>query len=63
MDATRSMGLRLPVQGAVDRTPLYGSAGSTPGGAGVDASIDWGSLGTTLLNNLPSIIGGIASLF
>jgi len=60
MDATRSMGLRLPVQGAVDRTPLYGSAGAT-GGAGVDASIDWGSLGTTLLNNLPSIISGIAS--
>jgi hypothetical protein len=65
MDATRSMGLRLPVQGAVDRTTLQAAAaGGTAGGTGVDASqINWGQLGTTLLQNLPSIIGGIASLF
>jgi hypothetical protein len=35
MDATQSMGLRLPVQGAVDRTAPYGALA---GGTGVEAS-------------------------
>jgi hypothetical protein len=60
MNETKSAGLRLPVQAAVDRTATYSALAGTPG---VDASIDWGSLGQTVLQNLPSIIGGIASLF
>jgi hypothetical protein len=65
MGTSSSMGLRLPVQGAVDRTalPLAG-AGTTASAMGVDASqINWGQLGQTVLQNLPSIISGIASLF
>jgi len=61
MDATRSVGLRLPVQATVDRTASYGALAD---GTGVDASqINWGQLGGTLLQNLPGIISGIASLF
>ncbi len=65
MDTTRSMGLRLPVQGAVDRAALPpAAAGGTTGSTGVEASqINWGQLGSTVLQNLPSIIGGLASLF
>lgn len=40
MDATRSTGLRLPVQGAIDRTAPYGAVA---GGAGVEAS-QWQAL-------------------
>jgi hypothetical protein len=60
MDATRSAGLRLPVQAVVDRTPSYGALADD---TGVDASQNWGQIGSTLLNNLPGIISGIASLF
>jgi hypothetical protein len=35
MNDTKSMGLRLPVQAAVDRTPAYGALGD---GTGMEAS-------------------------
>jgi hypothetical protein len=49
MNDTKSMGLRLPVQGAVDRTPAYGALGD---GTGVEAQGFWDDLGT--------VLGGIA---
>jgi len=61
MNDTKTMGLRLPVQAAVDRTAAYGTLAD---GTGVDASqVNWGQLGNTVLQNLPGIISGIASLF
>lgn len=65
MEATRSMGLRLPVQGAVDRAAVQpATAGGTAGVTGVEASqINWGQLGSTVLQHLPDIIGGLASFF
>jgi hypothetical protein len=65
MSTANSMGLRLPVQGAVDRAALpLPAAGAKASAMGVDASqINWGSLGQTVLQNLPGIISGIASLF
>jgi hypothetical protein len=50
MNDTKSMGLRLPVQAAVDRTPAYGALGE---GTGVQAQFDLTSLipiATTLLS-------------
>jgi hypothetical protein len=50
MNDTKSMGLRLPVQAAVDRTPAYGALGD---GTGVQAQFDLTSLlpiATTLLS-------------
>jgi hypothetical protein len=52
MNDTKSMGLRLPVQASVDRTPAYGALGD---GTGVQAQFDWTSLipiATTLLSAL-----------
>ena len=60
MDDTRSVGLRLPVQAAVNRTPSYGALAD---GTGVGASDFWSNLGNTLVSNLPSIAQGIMSLF
>ncbi len=61
MNETKTAGLRLPVQAAVDRTAAYSALADTPG---VDASqINWGALGQTVLQNLPGIVSGIASLF
>jgi hypothetical protein len=58
MNGTKSAGLRLPVQAAVDRT----APGATlTDGTGVEASQSVGQI----LGSLPwgSIIGGLASLF
>jgi hypothetical protein len=61
MNETKSAGLRLPVQAAVNRTADYGALADTQG---VDAAqINWGNLGQTVLQNLPGIVSGIASLF
>jgi hypothetical protein len=59
MNETKSAGLRLPVQAAVNRTADYNALTETQG---VDAAqINWGSLGQTVLQHLPGIISGIAS--
>jgi hypothetical protein len=50
MNDTKTMGLRLPVQAAVDRTTTYATLAD---GAGVEASInlgniDWGSIANAI---------------
>jgi hypothetical protein len=62
MDATRSVGLRLPVQAAVHRTPSYGALAD---GTGVDASQDWGKILGGIAQNIPwgDVLSGIGSVF
>ena len=58
MNATKSVGLRLPVQATVNRTVSYGALAD---GSGVGASQQpWWQ---PVVQNLPGIISGIASLF
>jgi hypothetical protein len=67
MDATTSVGLRLPVQAAVNRTASYGALAD---GTGVDASLNLGDIFKTLgpiVSNLPwgdiaSTVGGFLGL-
>jgi hypothetical protein len=48
--------LMIPLQAApVDRTPAGAAAFSSE--AGVDASIDWGAIGNTLLQAAPGVLG------
>jgi hypothetical protein len=54
MNDTKTMGLRLPVQAAVDRTAAYGTLAE---GQGVEASQNWSSILGGVLNALPTIAG------
>jgi hypothetical protein len=48
--------LMIPLQAApIDRTPVGAAAFNSE--AGVDASIDWGSVGSSLLQAAPGILG------
>jgi hypothetical protein len=53
MNDTKTMGLRLPVQAAVDRTAAYGTLAD---GQGMDASQDWSKIIGTGLQLLPQIL-------
>ena len=56
MNDTKTMGLRLPVQAAVDRTTTYATLAD---GAGVDASQGFGQA----LQTIGPILGTILSSF
>lgn len=50
--------LQIPLQAApVDRTPAGAAAFNAE--AGVDASIDWGAIGNTLLQAAPGVLGAL----
>jgi len=55
MNNTKTMGLRLPVQAAVDRTA---TGGALAGGTGVEAA-DW----TDILKTIGSVAGPILGSF
>jgi len=60
-DESSPIGLRLPIQSAgIDRSPSAAVIGE---GSGVEASQNWGAIGQGLLQNLPTILGGLASFF